>query len=321
MDKNFGIFLALVIALSPFVNCFEKDKISASPHSLIDSNATPTVQIAGRQDSLNNYDDETQNVEDNRLFGKEAKRQISTRLMGTTEYIRAEANCSKKVQLGEKYTVSLTLSPHIHYAPVRMKVADACEIDSNYQCIKTNSNDPYLEEELIIDLRDSGNEFYEGEYRIFNNKPGDITLIFYLKAHGLHRVCYKDTEFKEPLNWEQYDPDIYFNWETGAVCNDREDYVVIRWTSKLIIDTGGKYIFKLGYDDMARLHINNDTVLDNWGKNAPITWVETSISLVAGKHDFVLDYGENGGPMYLSLIHICRCRRYAVCRSRWSPYH
>eukprot|EP00826_Nyctotherus_ovalis_P004480 TRINITY_DN10977_c0_g1_i1.p3 TRINITY_DN10977_c0_g1~~TRINITY_DN10977_c0_g1_i1.p3 ORF type:complete len:108 (+),score=27.18 TRINITY_DN10977_c0_g1_i1:243-566(+) len=24
---------------------------------------------------------------------------------------------------------------------------------------------------------------------------------------------------------------------------------------------------------------------------------------------------------WLSLIHICRCRRYAVCRSRWSPYH
>ena len=26
-------------------------------------------------------------------------------------------------------------------------------------------------------------------------------------------------------------------------------------------------------------------------------------------------------PSYLSLIHIWRCRRYAVCRSRWSPYH
>ena len=25
--------------------------------------------------------------------------------------------------------------------------------------------------------------------------------------------------------------------------------------------------------------------------------------------------------MFLSLIHIWRCRRYAVCRSRWSPYH
>ena len=25
--------------------------------------------------------------------------------------------------------------------------------------------------------------------------------------------------------------------------------------------------------------------------------------------------------LFLSLIHIWRCRRYAVCRSRWSPYH
>ena len=27
------------------------------------------------------------------------------------------------------------------------------------------------------------------------------------------------------------------------------------------------------------------------------------------------------GILCLSLIHIWRCRRYAVCRSRWSPYH
>ena len=25
--------------------------------------------------------------------------------------------------------------------------------------------------------------------------------------------------------------------------------------------------------------------------------------------------------LYLSLIHIWRCRRYSLCRSRWSPYH
>eukprot|EP00826_Nyctotherus_ovalis_P035113 TRINITY_DN2985_c0_g1_i1.p1 TRINITY_DN2985_c0_g1~~TRINITY_DN2985_c0_g1_i1.p1 ORF type:complete len:179 (+),score=53.18 TRINITY_DN2985_c0_g1_i1:457-993(+) len=29
----------------------------------------------------------------------------------------------------------------------------------------------------------------------------------------------------------------------------------------------------------------------------------------------------NLAVLQLSLIHICRCRRYAVCRSRWSPYH
>ena len=31
--------------------------------------------------------------------------------------------------------------------------------------------------------------------------------------------------------------------------------------------------------------------------------------------------GEKGTLLHLSLIHIWRCRRYAVCRSRWSPYH
>eukprot|EP00826_Nyctotherus_ovalis_P061756 TRINITY_DN8823_c0_g1_i2.p1 TRINITY_DN8823_c0_g1~~TRINITY_DN8823_c0_g1_i2.p1 ORF type:complete len:153 (-),score=34.02 TRINITY_DN8823_c0_g1_i2:21-479(-) len=31
--------------------------------------------------------------------------------------------------------------------------------------------------------------------------------------------------------------------------------------------------------------------------------------------------GYGGETEDLSLIHICRCRRYAVCRSRWSPYH
>ena len=36
-----------------------------------------------------------------------------------------------------------------------------------------------------------------------------------------------------------------------------------------------------------------------------------------------VDYSFNagGGGTALSLIHICRCRRYSLCRSRWSPYH
>eukprot|EP00826_Nyctotherus_ovalis_P059849 TRINITY_DN8360_c0_g1_i2.p1 TRINITY_DN8360_c0_g1~~TRINITY_DN8360_c0_g1_i2.p1 ORF type:complete len:577 (-),score=159.04 TRINITY_DN8360_c0_g1_i2:49-1779(-) len=43
--------------------------------------------------------------------------------------------------------------------------------------------------------------------------------------------------------------------------------------------------------------------------------------------DDVLAFGSDDAKrgiirhILLSLIHICRCRRYAVCRSRWSPYH
>eukprot|EP00826_Nyctotherus_ovalis_P040205 TRINITY_DN3932_c0_g1_i1.p1 TRINITY_DN3932_c0_g1~~TRINITY_DN3932_c0_g1_i1.p1 ORF type:complete len:179 (+),score=26.06 TRINITY_DN3932_c0_g1_i1:99-635(+) len=36
---------------------------------------------------------------------------------------------------------------------------------------------------------------------------------------------------------------------------------------------------------------------------------------------FVKTQASYKGREVLSLIHICRCRRYAVCRSRWSPYH
>eukprot|EP00826_Nyctotherus_ovalis_P039971 TRINITY_DN3884_c0_g4_i2.p1 TRINITY_DN3884_c0_g4~~TRINITY_DN3884_c0_g4_i2.p1 ORF type:complete len:161 (-),score=46.99 TRINITY_DN3884_c0_g4_i2:18-500(-) len=31
--------------------------------------------------------------------------------------------------------------------------------------------------------------------------------------------------------------------------------------------------------------------------------------------------GHEQTKVYLSLIHICRCRRIERCRSRWSPYH
>eukprot|EP00826_Nyctotherus_ovalis_P029873 TRINITY_DN2369_c0_g2_i6.p1 TRINITY_DN2369_c0_g2~~TRINITY_DN2369_c0_g2_i6.p1 ORF type:complete len:349 (+),score=123.83 TRINITY_DN2369_c0_g2_i6:120-1166(+) len=43
------------------------------------------------------------------------------------------------------------------------------------------------------------------------------------------------------------------------------------------------------------------------------------LKVLRGHIESVLRWGVP--PKYLSLIHICRCRRYAVCRSRWSPYH
>eukprot|EP00826_Nyctotherus_ovalis_P016116 TRINITY_DN14643_c0_g1_i3.p1 TRINITY_DN14643_c0_g1~~TRINITY_DN14643_c0_g1_i3.p1 ORF type:complete len:139 (+),score=11.44 TRINITY_DN14643_c0_g1_i3:58-474(+) len=50
----------------------------------------------------------------------------------------------------------------------------------------------------------------------------------------------------------------------------------------------------------------------------PIMFSERRHSPVVRVYDFYFDPVAIVG---LSLIHICRCRRYAVCRSRWSPYH
>ena len=42
----------------------------------------------------------------------------------------------------------------------------------------------------------------------------------------------------------------------------------------------------------------------------------SSPNQINAKHDWL-----QSAFLGLSLIHICRCRRYSLCRSRWSPYH
>eukprot|EP00826_Nyctotherus_ovalis_P060411 TRINITY_DN8473_c0_g2_i1.p1 TRINITY_DN8473_c0_g2~~TRINITY_DN8473_c0_g2_i1.p1 ORF type:complete len:138 (-),score=3.88 TRINITY_DN8473_c0_g2_i1:13-426(-) len=40
-----------------------------------------------------------------------------------------------------------------------------------------------------------------------------------------------------------------------------------------------------------------------------------------GFYSLILPRGKRFLAQFLSLIHICRCRRLLTCRSRWSPYH
>ena len=58
------------------------------------------------------------------------------------------------------------------------------------------------------------------------------------------------------------------------------------------------------------LRVQVDAIHGAPGKNGwPYILMEDSLSFVKEQ------------TQGLSLIHIWRCRRYAVCRSRWSPYH
>ena len=42
---------------------------------------------------------------------------------------------------------------------------------------------------------------------------------------------------------------------------------------------------------------------------------------VEGALQYINEFHENVMGFCMSLIHICRCRRYSLCRYRWSPYH
>ena len=54
------------------------------------------------------------------------------------------------------------------------------------------------------------------------------------------------------------------------------------------------------------------------------TYLQVKPSMRQWKGTFITSHAWTAAKRYrssLSLIHIWRCRRYAVCRSRWSPYH
>ena len=56
---------------------------------------------------------------------------------------------------------------------------------------------------------------------------------------------------------------------------------------------------------------------------SPTSWIATasgwlSCSRITWNYEPIASSGRKQG---LSLIHIWRCRRYSLCRSRWSPYH
>ena len=47
-----------------------------------------------------------------------------------------------------------------------------------------------------------------------------------------------------------------------------------------------------------------------------------AVCTISARNTYSLNFTRLFLPIHgLSLIHIWRCRRYAVCRSRWSPYH
>eukprot|EP00826_Nyctotherus_ovalis_P020145 TRINITY_DN162_c0_g1_i19.p1 TRINITY_DN162_c0_g1~~TRINITY_DN162_c0_g1_i19.p1 ORF type:complete len:106 (-),score=17.94 TRINITY_DN162_c0_g1_i19:54-371(-) len=72
---------------------------------------------------------------------------------------------------------------------------------------------------------------------------------------------------------------------------------------------GIETVLKLAHDFVYELADQANKVCNKNGKKT----IGNSHVLTALKE---LDIDE-----YLSLIHICRCRRLLTCRSRWSPYH
>ena len=85
------------------------------------------------------------------------------------------------------------------------------------------------------------------------------------------------------------------------------------------------YKMLISYDDVRMNHVNiyyYNKKLIRSAIIAKLTDTDHQIKLDAERQVWSSDprLSTRCDPA-LSLIHIWRCRRYAVCRSRWSPYH
>ena len=84
----------------------------------------------------------------------------------------------------------------------------------------------------------------------------------------------------------------------------RDKLHTIRWHTKTRIS-------------VCSIQCNNVRLLSSWFCAKTRTMIYSFVKLIG----ILIVIFNKDIWTHLSLIHIWRCRRYAVCRSRWSPYH
>ncbi|HTP08655.1 MAG TPA: PA14 domain-containing protein, partial [Anaerolineae bacterium] len=95
------------------------------------------------------------------------------------------------------------------------------------------------------------------------------------------------------------DLDVNFNWGQNApVLGLPVDNFSVRWTRQLSFPATQPYRFVLRADDGVRLWIDNVLVIDEWHA-ATSTAYTRDVNLIAGWHNFRIEYYEGGGDAYV----------------------
>ncbi len=106
---------------------------------------------------------------------------------------------------------------------------------------------------------------------------------------------FNNMDFTAPVATRN-DPEINFNWGTGApLAGMAPDTFSVRWTGKIQVPTTGRYTFYTTTDDGVRLWVNNQLIIDKFVPQAATEW-SGSVDLVAGqKYDIRMDYFDRAG--------------------------
>eukprot|EP00826_Nyctotherus_ovalis_P032605 TRINITY_DN2626_c0_g5_i2.p1 TRINITY_DN2626_c0_g5~~TRINITY_DN2626_c0_g5_i2.p1 ORF type:complete len:334 (-),score=98.46 TRINITY_DN2626_c0_g5_i2:22-999(-) len=137
----------------------------------------------------------------------------------------------------------------------------------------------------------------------------------------------KEREMKETLNCT-FRPRI--NQKSIALASNRSESLDInspttaKHLKNTLEETGRKKLTNTSTDECT-FHPNIRSSMQTLKRSLSIVKPSTHSKIPIQSPNAIPGRSKNcytiGEHLYLSLIHICRCRRYAVCRSRWSPYH
>ncbi|MFO8006366.1 MAG: PA14 domain-containing protein, partial [Candidatus Brocadiia bacterium] len=118
---------------------------------------------------------------------------------------------------------------------------------------------------------------------------------------GLTGDYYDNMDFTN-LALTRVDPTVNFDWGSGSPAPSMgADSFSVRWTGQVEPLYSETYTFKTRSDDVLRLWVDGQSVIDNWTDHGP-TYDTGTIALSAGtNYDIQLDYYENGGGAVIEL--------------------
>lgn len=128
-------------------------------------------------------------------------------------------------------------------------------------------------------------EVIENRY-LFTEKDGKL-------VNGLRGVYTHQSDWLGAVRSERIDPVVDFDWDWYRPADDIDvkDYQVT-WTGKLKAPETGSYLLGLQSDDGARLWLDGELVIDDWGPHGySMTPTQKNVMLEAGRmYDIRVDY-------------------------------
>ncbi|NNB95307.1 hypothetical protein HJC10_13810 [Corallococcus exiguus] len=101
--------------------------------------------------------------------------------------------------------------------------------------------------------------------------------------------------YPEMNHFFRVDPAIDFAWGEGGPSTAMEPNTFsARWTGFVEAPQAGTYVFHLQADDGARVWVDGQSVLNQWGYSGP-NWYTGSINLTVGRHALKVEYHEGVG--------------------------